>query len=1297
MFRRLSHLIPILFINCLLLNNAVAQTNDIVTLDRNGWSAVSSTNNQTSNAFDNNSGAADVNTRWATNSKQTPGQFFTINLGGRFELESMTMVSKSEFQGQFDYPRSYEVRLSNDGVNFGPVIHRGQGNPTGSTQIPLAGQAQYVKITQTGNDDFYWWSIHDLQIQAKSGSTPGNQPPSVSFISPTPNDGDNINIAVPINVAVDATDTDGTVESVALFVDNNIISQKSEPPFEWNSSDHIQLSGLQAGTHQLKAEATDNAGAITSIISNFLLMSDEVENQLPSASFASPSPTNGQQILKGSDINIAIVANDADGSIAAVQLKLNDQTIGTLNTAPFLWGSDNTAALANLSVGNYALSARITDDQGGTTSISRQFSIVNDNNDANLPSGDFISPTPEQNAQVDQNQALFVEVSASDTDGTISNVRLFIDGQFVRQENVAPYEWNSQRDGQLANLSQGAHTFRADITDNDGNTTQVTRTFSIDVEEPGNTAPKLGFIPPTPAQSSTLKEGDSVNIAVTASDDDDNLVSVSLNLNGNLISTKTQAPFIWNSSDIDSLSSLSEGTYTIVASATDTEGLNTELSRTFLVTTDLPNETACTVTGDLTQWHRVAVICDGPIGDENNDSTFTNNRFNMTFSNGNKSIVVPGHFAADGNAADTSANSGNKWRVYFSPPESGNWNYLASFRTGSNIAVSNNASEGSPVSNIDGANGQFSIAASGSITRDMRTRGLLQHKPGETRLRFAGSNDIFVQGGVDSPENIFGYDEFDNTTKFFNRGSCKGILHSFDPHEQDWNSGDPTWKNGQGKSLIGLVNYIASTGANSFYIMMNTVNGDGCDAHPWTNYNDNGNEKSFDVSKLDQWERVLSHMTAKGLLIHAMTQETENDGLLGRDLRLERKLFYRELISRFGHHPALLWNLGEENNSSTEQLIDYADFIKTVDPYDHPIHVHNKPNDRESKFAPLLGAQNFDGPTIQISTINDSGDMYNEIQNWIQRSIQANNPWVVTLTEASGGNAPFPFDNVNATQRLYWMWASVMSGGGGFEWYLKGQNQGHALDLAVENLREFDAFWQQSGHLVTFFRDLVQRDNNIDLQKLSIRNNAVSGNNDWVLGDPGSAYIVVLKEGGQANLSLPDSNNYEVTWFNPRNGNVSSGGIVTSTGSVAPPNESNQDWVLLLTVTQATVGGDLHPDIVSVLDRPLDEILRAPGGAGWADSYSVDDQCYCETTFDHNIGPVVVDTPVGQMTVREACELIGDGPGSNGRPKYNDIQCGNGPANDAGDEDWCPGRVDLQGTEDERKLGCNQIGPVWKF
>jgi hypothetical protein len=52
-----------------------------------------------------------------------------------------------------------------------------------------------------------------------------------------------------------------------------------------------------------------------------------------------------------------------------------------------------------------------------------------------------------------------------------------------------------------------------------------------------------------------------------------------------------------------------------------------------------------------------------------------------------------------------------------------------------------------------------------------------------------------------------------------------------------------------------------------------------------------------------------------GMYLHFKTQEAENIHLLDdAELGPQRKLYYRELIARFAHHPALNWNLGEHTN-----------------------------------------------------------------------------------------------------------------------------------------------------------------------------------------------------------------------------------------------------------------------------------------------------------------------------------------------------------------------------------------------
>ncbi len=95
----------------------------------------------------------------------------------------------------------------------------------------------------------------------------------------------------------------------------------------------------------------------------------------------------------------------------------------------------------------------------------------------------------------------------------------------------------------------------------------------------------------------------------------------------------------------------------------------------------------------------------------------------------------------------------------------------------------------------------------------------------------------------------------------------------------------------------------------------------------------------------------------------------------------------------------------------------------------------------------------------------------------------------------------------------------------------------------------------------------------------------------------------------------------------------------------------------------------------------------------WADSFSVNGSCYCAgvTSYDHDIGEVLVDTPLGVLSIKQVCELLGKGPGKEGRPLYNDVQCGNGPANNVGDEGPCPGRTEYAAE------GCKYIGPKWNF
>ena len=49
------------------------------------------------------------------------------------------------------------------------------------------------------------------------------------------------------------------------------------------------------------------------------------------------------------------------------------------------------------------------------------------------------------------------------------------------------------------------------------------------------------------------------------------------------------------------------------------------------------------------------------------NNPFLDYRLDVIFTNGDKTYTIPGFYAADGNAAETSGDSGNIWQVRFTP------------------------------------------------------------------------------------------------------------------------------------------------------------------------------------------------------------------------------------------------------------------------------------------------------------------------------------------------------------------------------------------------------------------------------------------------------------------------------------------------------------------------------------------------------------------------------------------------------------------------------------------------------
>lgn len=609
-----------------------------------------------------------------------------------------------------------------------------------------------------------------------------------------------------------------------------------------------------------------------------------------------------------------------------------------------------------------------------------------------------------------------------------------------------------------------------------------------------------------------------------------------------------------------------------------------------------------TVSGELKQWHKVTLDLSGPQASERDEkpNPFTDLAFSVTFAHesGSPRYVVPGYFAADGRAGETGASSGTVWRAHLSPDKAGVWTYKIGFRRGPGTAIDGG---GEALAPFDGQSGEFTVMESDKRGRDFRSKGRLSYVD-KHHLRFAGTGEYFLKAGPDAPETLLAYTDFDGTTT---HKPDKAPLKSWEPHRQDWKEGDPTWKDGKGKGLIGALNYLASKELNAFSFLTYNAGGDGDNIWPFVQRDA---KRHYDCSKLDQWGVVFDHATSLGLYLHFKMQETEMDddrghkgeskdvpeALDGGQLGPERKLYCRELIARFGHALALNWNLGEENTQTTPDRVAMARYIRDTDPYDHHLVIHTFPNQQDEVYPPLLGdASPLTGASLQTPWHR----VHQLTLKWLLASAEAGRPWVVANDEQNPAGLGVPQDiGYQGTDgvafekgkkkeepttgdirsrpytmhevRKYTLWGNLMAGGAGVEYYF-----GYALpanDLVCEDWRSRDQSWEYCRIALGFFRD-----HQIPFQDMTNADGLVGNpdheNSKYALAKTGEVYLVYLPEGGTTELDLTGVNgSFEVRWFNPREGGPSVEGSVSriegggraSLGS--PPAEPSEDWLIMV-------------------------------------------------------------------------------------------------------------------------------------
>ncbi|UHG92665.1 Ig-like domain-containing protein [Spirosoma oryzicola] len=295
-------------------------------------------------------------------------------------------------------------------------------------------------------------------------------------------------------------------------------------------------------------------------------------NQLPSVSLT--SPTNGTTYTAPASITLTATASDTDGTVAKVEFYNGSTKLGESTSAPyrFTWTS--------VGAGNYALTAKATDNAGATTTsgtINIQVSNPTPTNQAPVVS----LTSPANSATFTAPANVVLTASASDADGSITKVEFYNGTTKLGESSSAPYQftWNA--------VGAGTYSVTAKATDNAG-AVATSAAITISVKAPANQSPTVTLT--TPANSATFTAPATVALSANASDADGTITKVEFYNGSTKLGETTSAPyqFAWNN--------VSAGTYTLTAKATDNLGATTTSAS---VTIQVNNATTPSPEADL--------------------------------------------------------------------------------------------------------------------------------------------------------------------------------------------------------------------------------------------------------------------------------------------------------------------------------------------------------------------------------------------------------------------------------------------------------------------------------------------------------------------------------------------------------------------------------------------------------------------------------------------------------------------------------------------------------------------------
>ncbi|EHQ02602.1 hypothetical protein Gilli_1964 [Gillisia limnaea DSM 15749] len=389
-----------------------------------------------------------------------------------------------------------------------------------------------------------------------------NAPPAVAITAPL----NNASFTSPAAITITATasDSDGTVSKVEFYQGTTKLGEDIDGSDGWS----FAWNNVATGNYALTAKAIDDKLAETTSETITIVVGDPV-NVAPEVAITAPE--NNASFTSPAAITITATASDSDGTVFKVEFYQ-----GTTKLREDLDGSDGWSfAWNNVATGNYALTAKATDDKLAETTSETITIVVTD--PANVAPEVAIT-APLNNASFTSPAAITITATASDSDGTVSKVEFYQGitklGEDLDGSDGWSFDWN--------NVTTGNYALTAKATDDKAAET-TSETINIVVGDPANVAPAVAIT--APENNASFTSPASINITATASDSDGTVSKVEF-FNGTIklgedLDGSDGWSFAWNN--------VATANYALTAKATDDKLAETTSETITIVVTDPAN------------------------------------------------------------------------------------------------------------------------------------------------------------------------------------------------------------------------------------------------------------------------------------------------------------------------------------------------------------------------------------------------------------------------------------------------------------------------------------------------------------------------------------------------------------------------------------------------------------------------------------------------------------------------------------------------------------------------------------